>query len=74
VPAVDYWPHTEPSRIDAVAERLVQLRARIALMMGDIVGKDEDAKEAAERAEAERRKAQELFDSLQREIESKRKK
>jgi Skp family chaperone for outer membrane proteins len=74
VPGVEYWPYSEPTRIDAVSARLAELRARIALMMGDIVGKADDAKEAAERAEAERKKAQDLFDSLQREIESKRKK
>lgn len=68
-----YWSYTEPTRIDVLSARLDMLRRWIDDLSGVVVAKDPiTPDEAREIAEAERKKAQDLFDSLQREVERKK--
>lgn len=64
------WPYTERDRFDVLLERLARLRATIAAMARDPISPEE----RAEIAEAERRKAEELFKKLRDDVEKNKKK
>lgn len=59
------WPYTERSRIDDLLERLAKLRATIAAMAKDEITPEE----RAQIAEAQRKKAEELNESLRKSVE-----
>lgn len=59
------WPYTERSRIDDLLERLAKLRATIAAMAKDEITPEE----RAQIAEAQRKKAEELNESLKKHVE-----
>lgn len=70
-----YWSYTEPTRFDAVSARLDMLRLWINDLSGVVVAKDPiTPDEAREIAEAERKKAQDLFDSLKKHVDDGKKK
>jgi len=76
---VDDWPDTAPTRIDTLADWLEgtladwleQLRAE---EVGAPTVADDDAQAEAARLEAEKQKAQDLFDALVRDVEAHRRK
>jgi len=73
VPDVDvprYWSYTEPTRIDTVSARLDMLRQWINNLSGVVVAKDPiTPDEARDIAEAERKKSEDLFKSLEKHVE-----
>jgi len=67
--AVTYWSPDEPSSLDVLARRLAELRARIAKLRGELMGKAED-----DAQEESRKRGEELIEALKRDVEEQRKK